>query len=425
MTTPQPALDWPLLSTLYRLLLALTLGLFVGLEREWRGKEAGLRTFGFAALLGAMGAILGESYALVCLALLGVLIVLLNIQSLKSDEGIELTTSAALLITGMSGIFCGMGHTLTAASVIVVVAWLLVWKERLAGFSHSLTAEEIRSAILLAILTFVVYPLLPASPVDPWSIIVPREIWIAIILVAGIGFVNYLLWKILGNKGIALTGFLGGLVNSSIAVAEIAACADVSESLDDEVYQGVLLATSAMALRNALILALLAGRALEDSIAPLAFIVAASWALARRKPIKVHDSRGPALSLPLKSPLSPASVAMFGSIFVALEIAGGAAQILLGRWGFYATSVVGGLISSASAVASSAGLFSSGRISAQAAGLGAVLASLSSAGVNLAFVAKFSQSRRLVWRLARALGIVLALAASGAYLASRLPWLSR
>jgi len=28
---------------------------FIGLERERRGKEAGLRTFGFIALLGALG----------------------------------------------------------------------------------------------------------------------------------------------------------------------------------------------------------------------------------------------------------------------------------------------------------------------------------------------------------------------------------
>jgi hypothetical protein len=43
---------WPPPATLTRLVLALGVGLFVGPEREWRGHEAGLRTFGFAALLG-------------------------------------------------------------------------------------------------------------------------------------------------------------------------------------------------------------------------------------------------------------------------------------------------------------------------------------------------------------------------------------
>ena len=44
------------------LALALALGLLIGLERERRGKEAGLRTFGFIGLLGAMGGALGGGY---------------------------------------------------------------------------------------------------------------------------------------------------------------------------------------------------------------------------------------------------------------------------------------------------------------------------------------------------------------------------
>lgn len=38
-----PSSEWPYLLALLRLALALALGLFVGLERQRRGKEAGLR----------------------------------------------------------------------------------------------------------------------------------------------------------------------------------------------------------------------------------------------------------------------------------------------------------------------------------------------------------------------------------------------
>src|ERR1700761_5673715 len=102
---------WPPLSSLCRLLLALGMGFFVGLEREWRGKEAGLRTFGFVSLLGGLGGMLGEAYALMSLGLLSVPIVFLNLQSLRRNEGTELTTSAALLVTGLTGVLCGRGHT--------------------------------------------------------------------------------------------------------------------------------------------------------------------------------------------------------------------------------------------------------------------------------------------------------------------------
>ena len=47
-----PVSAWPYTHILMRLALGLALGLLIGLERERRGKEAGLRTFGFIGLLG-------------------------------------------------------------------------------------------------------------------------------------------------------------------------------------------------------------------------------------------------------------------------------------------------------------------------------------------------------------------------------------
>ncbi len=140
--------NWPPLVSLYRVLLALGISMFVGLEREWRGKEAGLRTFGFAALLGALGGLLGEAYAIVSICLLGILVFILNWQSLKTHNNTVLTTSIALLVTGVIGVLCGVGHTVTPAAVGVIAAGLLAWKERLAVFSHNLTAEEVRDSIL-------------------------------------------------------------------------------------------------------------------------------------------------------------------------------------------------------------------------------------------------------------------------------------
>src|SRR3954463_8863414 len=98
------AAQFPHGQALFRLGLALGLGLFVGLEREWRQKDAGLRTFGFAALLGALGGVSGESYALVSLILLGVLLSLMNWQVIRRGDKAELTTSAALLVTGYVGV---------------------------------------------------------------------------------------------------------------------------------------------------------------------------------------------------------------------------------------------------------------------------------------------------------------------------------
>jgi uncharacterized membrane protein (DUF4010 family) len=417
------AAHWPTLEVLYRLTLALGVGLFVGLEREWRGKEAGLRTFGFASLLGGMGGILGPNYALLCVALQGVLIILLNWQSLRANQGTELTTSAALLITGLTGVFCGLGQTIIPTAIAVVTAGLLAWKERLAVFSHKLTAEELRAAILLAILTFAVFPVLPTQPVDPWGLLAPRAAWMTVILLAAIGFVNYILWKMFGSEGIELTGFLGGLVNSTVAVTELANRATETKGALNEVsYRGVLLATAAMAIRNAIFLGVLAGPALAASVLPLALILipCGVMILISKRTCTIPTEQGPAL--PLSSPFSLPSVLKFGLIFVVLQIVGTIAQDALGRFGFYAVSIIGGLVSSASAVASAASLVANGKIPAHIAGVGAVLASLASASVNIFIVFRLSDQKSLNRRLGRALILVVVLAVIGAICQSELHW---
>jgi uncharacterized membrane protein (DUF4010 family) len=394
--------------------LALAIGLFVGLERERRGKEAGLRTFGFTALLGCLGGLLGDAYALLSLALLGILVVIVNWQTLRANDGAELTTSAALLVTGFVGVAAGQGHTFTPVAVGVSAAALLAWKENLAGFSIGLKEVELRSAILLAILAFIVYPALPDAPIDPWGLIGPRSAWVTVILIAALGFVNYVLLKMYGARGVALTGFLGGLVNSTVTVTELAGRVRATGGqLAPIAYQGVLLSTAAMIVRNLVLLALLAPATLVGAAVPLGLMLVGSGILARFGPLK-HPSGGPPMSLALQSPFSLKSAIKFGLIFLALEVVGTLAQQFLGQVGFYAVSLVGGVVSSASAVASAASLAEHGRVLPATAGIGAVLASLASALVNLPLVARIGDHRPLTWRLLIALSAIGLLGVAGA-----------
>ncbi len=428
-------LTWVPLASLMRLTLALAIGLFVGIEREWRGKEAGLRTFGFAALLCGIGGMLGLPYAIAAFGGVTVLVVFLNLQSMRASDRpqLELTTSAALLVAAMCGILCGLGHTVTPAAVGVVSAWLLASKERLAGFSHKLTEAELRSAILLAVLAFAIYPILPATPIDRFGLIVPREAWITVLLIAGIGFVNYLLWKIFGARGVEYAGFLGGLVNSTVTVTELATRVAASPGFADVAYRGVLLSVIAMVGRNAVLLALLSPGAFLGSTISLALMLVTTLALvftsrrasappvgppeppsAPAAPVAPALAPSPVASSTLTSPFSLASALKFGAIFLVLQVVGTLAQAQLGRGGFYAVSVVGGLVSSASSVASAGSLAAAGKVAPYVAGIGAVLASLASAIINIGVVHRLSRSRSLSRRVTVSTLIVVAVGIVGA-----------
>ncbi len=415
-----PHESWPYAQILLRLGLSVALGLLIGLERERRRKEAGLRTFGFVCLLGALGGAMGTPFALLTLVLTGLLAVLLNVQTLRAGEGTELTTSAAMLVTCMAGIMCGQGHTISPAAVMVIATALLAWKERLAGFSMGLSEGELRSALLLAILAIVIYPALPRGAIDPWGLVEPRAAWVTVILIAGIGFVNYILWKLYGMRGAELSGFLGGLVNSNFTVIEMASrVRETSGAMVGTAFRGIVLATAAMLLRNAALLLILAPVALVSSLGAFALmllccVAAALWSYRQRVQFGPADEAAPQIKLDL--PFSLPQALKYGALFLLLHIVGGLTQRQFGDAGFYFVSVVGGLMSSASAVAAAATLASQGSLSPAVAGTGAVMASFTSIAFSLSFVLR-TRNRLLIGRLA-----MVMLCVAGAGVAGLLLW---
>ena len=408
LDVPMPSFEWPYLHALERLALALALGFFVGLERQRRGKEAGVRTFAFAGLLGCLGGLLGESFALLALALVGLLVVLLAFHAVQVAHGTELTTSAALLVIGFTGVLCGKGHTLTPTAVGVLTAALLAWKETFTGLSLGLTEVELRSAILLAILAFVIYPALPERAIDPWGMVEPRSAWVTVLLIAGIGFGNYILLKLYGTRAVELTGLFGGLVNSTVTVTALASQVREDPALVNAAYRGILFATAAMLIRNGVLLAILAPRALATAAPALTLMLAASALMVTLRGRRTNPGRN-AGGVPLRSPFSLLSAMKFGLLFLALKVAGTVSQRWLGQFGFYAVSLAGGLVSSASAVASAGALASQGILTAEVAGTGAVIASVASALVNLPLVARIGRERHLTQRIGLALSLIVIL----------------
>ncbi len=407
-----PSVEWPYVEALLRLSLGLSLGLLIGLERERSAKEAGLRTFAFIAALGALGGLMGEAFALASLVLTALLTVYLNIRTLMEHEGAELTTSAAMLLTCMAGILCGLGHRLTPAAVIVSTTALLAWKRPLSGFTRGLTEAEVRSAIVLAVLAIVIYPALPEGRVGPMSLIEPRAAWVTVLLIAGIGFINYILWKLYGTRGADIAGFLGGLVNSSVTVSELASrAAGAGPEAIHGAYRGIVLATAAMLTRNILLLGILAPRALFYCLGAFApMLLCCLLLLQPSRKLDLTTDKGPVVDLQL--PFSLTVALKYGLLFLLLTVVGSLTLGLFGEAAFYAVSFVGGLLSSASAVASAAAMVAQRTIDPWQGAIGALLASLASVLINVPFMLR-ARNAELTRRLTVAMTAVALCGAAG------------
>jgi uncharacterized membrane protein (DUF4010 family) len=149
------------------------------------------------------------------------LVAFLNVHSLLKDRSLELTTSICVVVVFFLGALVGKSHYFTASTSAIVMLLLLSLKPELERFAGALRPEEIRSAVLLCLLSVVIFPLLPDHFVDRWNLINPQQFWLIVVVIAGIGFLNYTLLRLYGRRGIYYAAALGGLVNSTAAASEL------------------------------------------------------------------------------------------------------------------------------------------------------------------------------------------------------------
>ena len=416
--TPVAQFAVPLSNPVAHLVLAAALGLFLGLEREWSDKPAGIRTFSLISLLGAVFTIL-DYPALVAVG--GLLVIVLGtvlaIRGLRDvDFGLSLTTSVSMLVAYGVGALVAAGYVIEGVTVAVVSSLLLVLKRELHSFAGGLSRAELRSTTEFAILAFVVYPLLPGGDVTlgsgPLAVeIEPRVVWLMVVAVAAIGIVNYAIVKNYGGRGIAVTGFFGGLASSTAVVGSMLDAVRQRPSAASYAVAAVLLADAAMALRNlAIVLAFTFPTVLVGALIPLVVIVVGSVVVAA-----LTADWSESVEMDLDSPFSLRNALAFGVMFAVVVVAGGIAQSEFGRIGFYVTAVLSGVVSSAGATASTVSLYRTGSLGYETAVIAVLLATASSVLVKVALTIA-SPNRRFATRVAVWSGVLLAAALIAAVL---------
>jgi uncharacterized membrane protein (DUF4010 family) len=383
----------------FKIAISLATGMLVGFERESANKDVGTRTFGLTALFATLCMLISPQFAMIGMGAVIVVVALLNARSRVATSSLQVTTSVALLVTYVLGALVGLGHTFTPVAAAILMTLLLAWKLELHRFIGGISIQELRGAVLLGLIGLVIYPTLPNRFIDRWDLINPSEAWVTVIVIAGIGFVNYVLLRLYSTRGLYWSAVLGGLVNSSATVVELCDATTGPRSI-----ALILLASAAMFVRNAAILAIFAPKALRTAVAPLSVMLLAALAMLLQKHATENEK---GKELRIASPISIKKVLWFGFLFLAMAAAGAVAKRMFGDLGFMLLTTVSGLVSSASATAVAANLAAGGKISPELAGTAAVLASMASVIVNLPLVFKRLAGRTLAVRLLLATTIQL------------------
>lgn len=386
---------------LIRMGVALAIGALIGLERERhrdrRTVLAGIRTYPLVALSGVLFAFLGthlESPLYVVLgafAFAGFALMLYRVRHSLGIHGI--TSPIAFFTTYLVGSLIGLGFLLEGVIAGVAVAILLFTRQSLHRLAEVMTQEEMAGALQFIVIAFILFPLIADNPLDPWGIINPKWVLLIVIFVSGVSFASFLVMRTLGtNKGLPVSGLLGGLVNSEATTASLANLVSEKPHLMRQAVVGIALSNSTMLIRNLLIAGFVdpTFRFLILMAPPIILMAAVQTALAVMRHVQIKDE-GEAIRV--KNPFAVGPAVRFALLFVGFQIVifglthiprAGEASVLI--------AAVGGLVSSAAVVASTGTLAAGGQVSLKIAVATAVLATIVST-LNKLIVTKAIEGR--------------------------------
>jgi uncharacterized membrane protein (DUF4010 family) len=328
--------------------VSLLLGLLLGLERQ-RSKHgqafAGIRTFPLFALCGFFGGLAAQKGAPLALPAIllavGAFGLVSYLRAPESEAGV--TTEMGALLAAVLGAVVAWGDVGAAAATAVVATLLLTLKAPLHRIAGKVSEDEILAILKFALVAVVVLPLLPDRPMGPYGALVPRTVGLMVVVLSGVSLAGYLLVKLLGNRaGWALAGGLGGLVSSTATTLSFSARARDGGSQVPALAVGVILASTVLYLRGAVVVGLL-DRSLAAHLAPrLAALFGLGLLFAAVQFRRQKRESGEAMSL--GNPVELVRAVTLGLIFAVVIVVARAAQERLGTAGLWVVGAVGGLV---------------------------------------------------------------------------------
>lgn len=330
----------PTETLLLDLATALAIGLLVGLERGWRERDdpegsrtAGLRSFGIFGLMGGVFAALSAASGAPNVLAAGFLGFALLFGAFQWREAVhDGTFSVTSLLAGLTtfglGALAVLGDRGVAVAAATALTALLASREVLHAGLRRLSWAELRSALVLAVMSAIVLPLLPDRTIDPWGGLNPRQIWLFTVLIATISYAGYIAVRVLGpRRGGLVSGLAGALVSSTAVTVALARMARTGAARP--LAGAAMLAALVSVLRVSGVVALIAPALLPEIAGPvgaggLVLALAGGALIARGAPAPAAEAE------PLRNPFDLRALLAFAAGFAALSVANAA---LVGRFG--------------------------------------------------------------------------------------------
>ncbi|HHW05684.1 MAG TPA: MgtC/SapB family protein [Methanothermobacter sp.] len=376
-------------SLILRILISLGIGALIGIERERRREHsefAGIRTFMLMALLGTLSVYVSENFPyflLVAFIGLVTLIVASYVMSTKDDGDIGLTSEVAALLTFVLGAICAYGEGYKLAPIIaIIVTALLALKGYLHLFARRISEKEMIDTLKFLVIAFVILPLLPNTYMGPFQVFNPYQIWLMVVFISGISYAGYIAMKIIGpERGLSVTGIIGGLVSSTAVVTAMAGRVKESESVLKAAVFASVVASSMMFFRILFEVMVINPSLLTFLSLPLFTMgilgISLGLGLLRSPDENVKSD------VKLKNPFSLKPAFLFGALFMVILFLSKAANVYIGNMGVYVAGIVSG-VADVDAITVSMALLSKNNVISQYTAITTItLASISNTLVKL------------------------------------------
>jgi uncharacterized membrane protein (DUF4010 family) len=344
--------------------LLLGLSLFLGLAFEdffARGdlkRPGGIRTFPMLAFAGGILYILDPVHLVPFtggLIILGAWLAIFysrHVQE-KDEEGepnVGLVVPALNIHAYLLGAIAFALPPWVAVTFTVAAVLLLTGRDRLHALARRIEAKEIVTAGQFLILTGIVLPLLPNTPVTTLTNITPRQAWLALVVVAALSYASYLAQRYwaAAARGLWMEA-LGGLYSSTATTVVLAREAKTGAVTRQHAQAGITLATAIMYLRILVVVAffnfglalVLAPWLCCLSLAGLV-ICAVQYRLGKAP---LAEKQGEASNTPrfAANPLELGPAVIFAGLFIVVSLVSNWAKTEFGTSGIYALAAIVGV----------------------------------------------------------------------------------